>query len=64
MSFGRLVTPPNPWPLSAGSPLSAQFGSATLYAVALQWFVSLVLASRPLANIFQGSKKIVNIGAN
>ncbi|KAJ7890820.1 P-loop containing nucleoside triphosphate hydrolase protein [Mycena leptocephala] len=37
MSFGRLVIPPSPWPIPSDSPLSAQFGSATLYAVALQW---------------------------
>ncbi|KAJ6613482.1 P-loop containing nucleoside triphosphate hydrolase protein [Mycena sp. CBHHK59/15] len=37
MSFGHLVTPPSPWPLPSGSALSAQFGTATLYAVALQW---------------------------
>ncbi|KAF7355301.1 hypothetical protein MSAN_01446500 [Mycena sanguinolenta] len=38
MSFGRLVTPPTPWPISADSPLIAQFGSSTtLYAVAIQW---------------------------
>ncbi|KAJ7498949.1 P-loop containing nucleoside triphosphate hydrolase protein [Mycena latifolia] len=37
MSFGRLVTPPSPWPLVPGSALGAQFGSSTLYNVALQW---------------------------
>ncbi|KAJ7129712.1 P-loop containing nucleoside triphosphate hydrolase protein [Mycena epipterygia] len=37
MSFGRLVIPPSPWPLTADSALSAQFGSSTLYSVALQW---------------------------
>ncbi|KAJ7276378.1 P-loop containing nucleoside triphosphate hydrolase protein [Mycena haematopus] len=37
MSFGRLVTPPTAWPIPAESPLSTQFGSSTLYAVALQW---------------------------
>ncbi|KAJ6539329.1 P-loop containing nucleoside triphosphate hydrolase protein [Mycena capillaripes] len=37
MSFGRLVIPPSPWPIPSDSPLSAQFGSSTLYAVALQW---------------------------
>ncbi|KAJ7283678.1 P-loop containing nucleoside triphosphate hydrolase protein [Mycena rebaudengoi] len=37
MSFGRLVTPPSAWPLVSGSALSTQFGSSTLYNVALQW---------------------------
>ncbi|KAJ7228688.1 P-loop containing nucleoside triphosphate hydrolase protein [Mycena pura] len=37
MSFGRLVTPPSPWPLTHESPLNARFGSSTLYHVALQW---------------------------
>ncbi|KAJ7682819.1 P-loop containing nucleoside triphosphate hydrolase protein [Mycena polygramma] len=37
MSFGRLVIPPSPWPIPSDSALSAQFGSSTLYAVALQW---------------------------
>jgi len=37
MSFGRLVTPPSPWPIPSDSPLSAQFGSSTLYFVALKW---------------------------
>ncbi|KAJ6599089.1 P-loop containing nucleoside triphosphate hydrolase protein [Mycena vulgaris] len=37
MAFGRLVTAPTQWPLVPGSALSAQFGSATLYNVALQW---------------------------
>ncbi|KAJ7433815.1 P-loop containing nucleoside triphosphate hydrolase protein, partial [Mycena galericulata] len=37
MSFGRLVTPPSPWPIAAGSTLNAQFGSSTLYNIALQW---------------------------
>jgi CCR4-NOT complex subunit CAF16 len=39
MSFGRLVTPPSPWPIPSDSVLHAQFGSSTLYNVALQWFV-------------------------
>ncbi|KAJ7744457.1 P-loop containing nucleoside triphosphate hydrolase protein [Mycena maculata] len=37
MSFGRLVIPPGPWPIPPDSALSAQFGSSTLYNVALQW---------------------------
>ncbi|KAK7061706.1 putative ABC transporter ATP-binding protein C20G4.01 [Favolaschia claudopus] len=37
MSFGRLVTAPSAWPITADSPLHAQFGSSTLYTVALQW---------------------------
>ncbi|KAJ7638792.1 P-loop containing nucleoside triphosphate hydrolase protein [Roridomyces roridus] len=37
MSFGRLVTPPTPWPIQADSVLSSQFGQSTLYNVALQW---------------------------
>ncbi|KAJ7781257.1 P-loop containing nucleoside triphosphate hydrolase protein [Mycena metata] len=37
MSFGRLVTAPSPWPLTPESPLSTQYGSSTLYQIALQW---------------------------
>ncbi|KAF7301636.1 hypothetical protein MIND_00729100 [Mycena indigotica] len=34
MSFGRLPTPPQPWP---SSDLALKFGSTALYQVALQW---------------------------
>ncbi|KAJ7180042.1 P-loop containing nucleoside triphosphate hydrolase protein [Mycena crocata] len=37
MAFGRLVTPPSPWALEAGTALNTQFGSSTLYSLALQW---------------------------
>ncbi|KAJ7095358.1 P-loop containing nucleoside triphosphate hydrolase protein [Mycena belliarum] len=37
MAFGRLVTPPTQWPPAAGPELNAEFGSSTLYSVALQW---------------------------
>ncbi|KAJ7047390.1 P-loop containing nucleoside triphosphate hydrolase protein [Mycena alexandri] len=37
MSLGSLKTAPSPWPLTPDSPLSIQFGSSTLYQVALQW---------------------------
>ncbi|KAF8627200.1 hypothetical protein AX15_004517 [Amanita polypyramis BW_CC] len=38
MHLGSMVTPPLPWPILAGSPLSAQFTPSTpLYSVALQW---------------------------